>query len=215
LKNPDGGFPVMVEQLEITHTKPIHIFVIDRSLTDFQHIHPRVARAPGEYLFGMVPQTDCGYKMWVSIKPQLMDTQILPLDLDGKEECEAPSVSEMAQSLRVEDERNIFELKLETPLKAHEHGSFILHVTDKNTDEDYAFLEPVLGAFAHAVGFSYDLKTMAHIHPEGDAPQSFTDRAGPLMKFHITPQQSGLLKLFVQLRIHGSEVIIPFAVDVE
>jgi hypothetical protein len=56
---------------------------------------------------------------------------------------------------------------------------------------------------------------MEHIHPEGNAPQSFTDRAGPRMKFHMTPKHSGFVKLFVQLHIHGNEVIVPFTVNIK
>ena len=77
------------------------------------------------------------------------------------------------------------------------------------------FLEPVMGAFAHMVGFYEDYETIAHIHPMEKEPTENTERGGPILRFHIEPEQSGHLKLFAQVQINGKQVYAPFSISVE
>ena len=77
------------------------------------------------------------------------------------------------------------------------------------------FLEPVMGAFAHMVGFYEDYETIAHIHPMGAEPTKDTERGGPTLRFHIEPEQAGYLKLFAQVQIDGKQVFAPFSILVK
>lgn len=76
-------------------------------------------------------------------------------------------------------------------------------------------LEPVMGAFAHIVGFYDDFATVAHIHPMGKEPASETDRGGPDLSFHLEPVRSGFVKLYVQVRRAGKDIFIPLGIMVE
>ena len=73
-------------------------------------------------------------------------------------------------------------------------------------------LEPVLGAFAHIVGFNEDFKTVLHAHPLGDAPKDENARGGPDLEFHIVFPSAGFYKIFVQLKIAGKDLFVPFGV---
>jgi hypothetical protein len=55
LQRPDGD-PVMPVDLIETHTKKIHLLIIDSSLTDYHHEHPVPTRNPGEYTFSFTPK---------------------------------------------------------------------------------------------------------------------------------------------------------------
>jgi len=59
-------------------------------------------------------------------------------------------------------------------------------------------LEPIMGTYAHIVGFHEDGQTVLHIHPSGGAePQQPTDRGGPSFKFTFfapKPASSGFTR---------------------
>ena len=76
-------------------------------------------------------------------------------------------------------------------------------------------LEPVMGAFAHGVGFSSDLEAVLHVHPHGDEPRSKAERAGPEIAFHVSPDRAGFYRLYIQVRINGRDIFAPFGVHVE
>ncbi|MGE0754702.1 MAG: hypothetical protein AB7L92_06035 [Alphaproteobacteria bacterium] len=55
-------------------------------------------------------------------------------------------------------------------------------------------LEPVMGAYAHMVGFSADGNRIIHCHPVGDEPQ-----------------YAGKTQFYVQIRRQGNDTYIPSA----
>ncbi len=54
LQRPNGE-PVSPSDLIETHTKKIHLLMVDSSLTDYHHEHPVPTRNPGEYSFSFTP----------------------------------------------------------------------------------------------------------------------------------------------------------------
>jgi hypothetical protein len=71
-------------------------------------------------------------------------------------------------------------------------------------------LEPVMGAFAHLVGFSEDGKSVLHIHPSSKVPSGPADRAGPAFAFKFYAPAAGFLRLYCQVQINGANVFAPF-----
>jgi hypothetical protein len=75
-------------------------------------------------------------------------------------------------------------------------------------------LEPVMGAFAHLVGFSEDGKSVLHIHPFSKVPSGPDDRAGPAFAFKFYAPAAGFLRLYCQVQINGANVFVPFNLNV-
>jgi len=71
-------------------------------------------------------------------------------------------------------------------------------------------LEPVMGAYAHLVGFSADGNSIIHCHPLGEEPSDKQARGGPDLLFHVEPQQSGPTQFYLQLKRNGEDVYLPF-----
>ena len=71
-----------------------------------------------------------------------------------------------------------------------------------------------MGAYAHMVGFADDYETIAHVHPMGREPVSAAERGGPTLRFHVTPEKAGLLRLWAQVQIDGEQIFAPFTVTV-
>jgi len=81
--------------------------------------------------------------------------------------------------------------------------------------QPFTGLEPVMGAFAHVVGFTEDYNSVLHVHPMGKEPTSDAERGGPKLEFHIEPEKTGFVKLFAQVRIDGKDIFAPFGITVK
>ena len=202
--------PVDVSRFEVAHTKPVHLLIIEPELNDYHHEHP-VQTSTGQYAFNFTPQTTCSYRIWVDVQLKGSDQQYVPVDLKGAAECKEPI--DKTVSLKSSSQGYDFKLELEGDLKA---GEAVMSTVSISKDgQAVNVLEPVMGAFAHMVGFYEDYESIAHIHPMGVEPTEDTERSGPTLQFHIEPEQAGYLKLFVQVQIDGKQIFAPFSILVE
>lgn len=207
LKDKDGK-PAGVEALEERHTSKIHLLVVDESLRDYQHLHPKAGKA-GTYSFSLTPATAHNYKVFADVKPVGGAAEMVPVLLAGRDPCadrcidrkpaDNAAVGKIKAVLRFDQKA----LKVGTPAK----GEVML--TDEN-GAPLKNLEPVMGAYAHIVGFYDNFMTVAHMHPLGAEPKDASARGASPLKFILHPQRTGFLKLFMQVRVDGKDVFIPF-----
>lgn len=211
LKKQDGS-PVTLDDLKEAHTEKIHVLIIDPTLTDYHHEHPVAGDKPGEYRFSFTPQKDSSYRLWADLVPADTAKQEYAIaDLGGTfVNGEIPA---RAQSLTATVEGLTYVVSFEGPLSA---GKAVLGTLTVKSAEGAVFsaLEPIMGAYAHLVGFSEDRKTIAHIHPMGEEPTKPTDRGAGELKFHIQPEQPGLVRLFAQVQIGGQSKFAMFTLGV-
>lgn len=202
--------PVDVSQFEVVHTRPVHLLIIEPGLNDYHHEHP-VQKTTGQYAFSFTPQTACSYRAWVDVQLKASHQQYIPVDLKGSEQCNEPI--DKTVNLEASSQGYDFKLELEGDLKAGE--AVFANMSISKDGQPVDFLEPVMGAFAHMVGFYEDYETIAHIHPTGKEPTEDTERGGPTLRFHIEPEKAGYLKLFAQVQIDGKQVFAPLGVLVK
>jgi hypothetical protein len=208
----DNGDALFPSDLREVHTQKIHLLIVDPSLEDYQHEHPEPYLSPGMYGFAFTPQTSHDYRVWVDITPVGGSQQFAMLDLQGTENCTTPCIEKKMNNEVVVDGYR-FALKL-PPLRVGEAAMGTVTVADKD-GKPVTALEPVLGAFAHIVGFYDDNVTVAHMHPMGAEPKDANDRGGPVLTFHAEPSRAGYLKLFAQVKIDGKTIFAPFGVEVQ
>jgi hypothetical protein len=202
--------PVDVSQFEVVHTKPVHLLIIEPGLKDYHHEHP-TQKAKGMYGFSFTPNTACGYRMWADVQLKGGHQHYYPVDIKGAEVCDVPI--DKSVNLETSSQGYDFKLALESDLTI---GSAVLASLMISKDgRPVDFLEPVMGAFAHMVGFYEDYESIAHIHPMGKEPTEDSERGGPSLRFHIEPEQAGYLKLFAQVQIDGKQVFVPFGLMIE
>ena len=213
LTNKETGAPITLDQLDVVHTKPIHLLMADPSLEDYHHIHPTEAANDGDYLFIMKPNTECGYRVWVDVTPTGEEQQYATADIPGVKDCKDAKINK-TEVTEWEGNGYSYKIEFDTPLQAGENTMAKLTIRDARGRLFYK-LEPVLGAFSHMVGFYDDYKNIAHIHPMGDEPESADDRGGPYLEFHIRPEQAGFMKLYAQFYMNGRDHFVPFAVNVQ
>ena len=207
LKDADGR-PLDAQDLKKVHTEKLHLFLVDKSLNDYRHIHPEPTGKPGEFGFSFTPATSNAYSMWADVTTER----------DGKNHllnASLPAVSasvtrpvvvmgDVAQKGTVQAQWNTTEA-----LQANRDNNISITVKDAagKTVND---LEPVMGAYAHLVGFSADGKKLIHAHPMGKEPSTPHERGNGELQFHLRPETAGPVKFFLQLRRDGQEVMLPF-----
>ena len=208
------GKPLSLDQLEVAHTEKIHLLVIDQSVNDYHHLHPKAGDKPGEYRFDFAPRFGGTYHIWADLVPKATGKQEYSkttIKVDGPAATPNTSVNTTAE---VDGYRFDLTMENDAPLQAGKATVMKAKVTGPDGRE-FSKLEPVMGAFAHMVAFPADLGSVTHVHPMGVEPKTNTERGGPDLSFHVEPDKPGFQKFFLQTQIGGKEKYAAFGLNVE
>lgn len=206
------GKPLTLDDLKEAHTKKLHLLIVDPSLTDYHHIHPVAGKNPGEYVFDFTPLKNDSYRVWADVIPVATGKQEYVQADMGTPAKEKASIDKATSMTAIVDGYT-FTLALDGEPRA---GAPVMgSVTVSKDGQAFNGLEPVMGAFAHVVGFTEDYNSVLHVHPMGKEPTSDTERGGPKLEFHIEPEKAGFVKLFAQVRIDGKDIFAPFGITVK
>ena len=211
------GSPVASSELMVIHTQPIHLLIVDAGWQDYHHEHPSPTGVPGDYAFSFVPAKAGRYRVFADLVPTETGAQEYPfVDLAGVAESDG----------KVEDRRPTFEAEAggwrfhlqwggdgESAAKMGQAQELRIAVS-KADGRPMNQLEPVMGAFAHLVGFYEDGRTVVHLHPLGEEVTGPERRGGPDLVFKVYLPKAGFLKLFCQVQVEGKAVYAPFNVNV-
>jgi hypothetical protein len=206
------GEPVTLDDLREVHTRKIHLLVIDGSLIDYHHIHPTPSAVPGHYDFSFTPEKPGNYRVWADLQPISTDVQEFAMALIISD-AHAEPLKKEPDRLTTSVNGLQYTLSFDRPLKSGEPAEGTVHVA-KTDGAGFTQLEPVMGAFAHIVGFREDRTTALHIHPEIARPLTPEDRGGPDLHFRFYAAKSGFYRLFVQVQRNGEQEFAPFNINV-
>ena len=205
--------PIPLSELREVHEKKIHLLVIDESLTDYHHEHPVPGEKPGEYRFRFTPRKPGPYRAWADVQPLLTGIQEYAMA-----DIAAPggpgSAMEKTYPRSGEVDGVKYDLTLASAsVRAGEPVSARVRVTGGD-GKAFTGLEPLMGAFAHLVGFHEDRRTILHMHPIEARKLSAEDRGGPELEFRIYTETPGYYRLFLQVQIGGVSKFVPFGIEV-
>ncbi len=207
--------PIAPDDLLVVHTERIHLLIIDESLTDYHHIHPLPAARPGEYTFSITPLKPGPYRIFADVVPALSGVQeYATCDLPGTAPGEPLRDRASTDTAAVGDLR--FSLKWDTgglALRARQPVGASIAISHAD-GRPFTALEPLMGAYAHLVGFHEDRATVIHIHPTGLEPQRPEDRGGPAFTFRFYPPRAGFYRFYGQVQVGGESVFAPFGLTV-
>jgi hypothetical protein len=210
IKNNNGKY-IKESDLKIVHEKPIHLLVIDSSLTDYHHLHP-IYNRDGFYKTSFIPNKSGIYKVFADITPVGGKQIYLPTEISVDGNKQAP----VDKTIRKMSEQDGYTFTLDTSEGIHAGKMAMLTLNITKEGKPITTLEPLMGAFAHMVGFQEDRLSVEHIHPMGHEAKTPQDQAKSPMMFHLmAPQKAGFLKLFAQVKLDGKEFFIPFSVMVQ
>lgn len=192
-------------EIETTHTKKLHTMIVDRTLSDYHHLHPTYDADSGLFVAEFTPRSSQPYSAWHDYTQangaHITTSNALPAAMRAPTLHPTISVAPMAKAGGI-----VADTSGNAALKAGSGG--MLHISLKDAaGKPVTGLEPIMGAMAHLVGFSADGQHFMHCHPVAATADG--------VDFHVEPAQAGPTKFFLQLRRNGQDVVIPFGLRVE
>ena len=196
----ENGRQLSADDLRETHTKKLHVMIVDDSLTDYHHIHPEYDANSGLFTTSFTPKMQNGYGAWHDFELQNGEKFVLKTQLPTQQNYTiAPAIQH--SNFASADGFNMT-ISANPPLKAGANSTLTLHITDTNGNP--ANFQEIMGASGHLVAFSKDKKDYIHCHPLEEISKN-----GELI-FHVMPKHEGFGKFFLGIKVAGREATIPF-----
>jgi hypothetical protein len=208
-----GGMPIAPHELAVTHTKKMHVMLIDPSLQDYHHVHPKADGLNGQYTFEFTPNRSGSYQIFTEIVPLRTRRQIIAT---GTIEV-AGTPDAMVFERQTESVVDGLRFSLGNVPKEMRTGvdyRFDLNVAA--ADGGAVVLEEVMGAGGHMVAFDQARKGFAHMHPMDSVPlgdSAVGNEADLTFLFNVP--NSGWYRVFAQVQVDGREVFGHFDIEVQ
>ena len=198
-----------VSSFATIHERLLHLFIIDRQLEYFRHVHPEQI---SDGIFELRENIPAGQFMVIadflplSGRPQMLQHAIVTPGYGTPLFLAPPTLTPDVSSEKVDHGVRV---RLEaTVLKAGKEATLKFTLTDASTNTPISDLEPFLGAPGHVLLVSADLTESNHVHPEEPATR------GPVITFQPLMPAAGVYKLWLQFQRGGVVATVPFVVSV-
>lgn len=191
---PDGA---AVTAFDTTHDKDLHLVVVRRDLTGFQHLHPTMA-ADGTWTVPVVLPTAGEYRVFADFVPTGHQGLTLGADLAVAGTYEAEPLPTPTATAVLQDG---YAVTLDGTLVPGSPS--VLTLTVAKNGAPVRDLQPYLAAFGHLVVLRDGDLAYLHAHPEG-APGDGRTTPGPSIAFTVTAPSAGDYGLFFDFQ-HADE----------
>jgi hypothetical protein len=204
------GRSISYEEVAVSHTERLHAMVVDESLGDYQHLHPKNGGAPGTWTVSFTPRHGGTYRMFLDFIP--LKTARRTLAMTSFEVEGAAEAMERAdgRTQLTADGLAVRLVPAEETLRAGEDIAFRLEVSGR----DGLVFDPVMDSFAHLVAFAPGRDGFAHFHPRNPFIAG-QDPRNPELDFVFTVEDAGAYRVWAQFSVDGSEHFVPFDLEVE
>ena len=185
-----GGAPVTT--YAIVHDKPLHLIVVRRDLTGFQHLHPTMS-ADGTWGIGLTLAEPGSYRMITDFTAIVGGRQVattLGGDLTVAGDYAPRALPAPART----DSPDGFTVSYAGTPNAQSTQPLLMSVT--GADGRSATLDPYLGTFGHLVVMREGDLAYVHVHPE----PALVDGQ---VKFWLTAPSSGSYRMFFDFQVAG------------
>ncbi|GAA1080680.1 hypothetical protein [Nocardiopsis metallicus] len=181
-----------------SHDKRMHLIVVGRDMTGFQHVHPEMAD-DGTWSIPLELDTPGPYRMFADFVPQEHGEGLtLGADLSIPGDHESRPLPEHAPTAEVDGYTVTLDGEL-VPGRTNE-----LTLTVSKDSEEVTGLVSYLGAYGHLVALRDGDLAYLHVHPEGEPGDGVTG-PGPDITFQAEVPSTGDYRLFLDFK-HDGEV---------
>lgn len=201
---PDGH-PVTAYQ--VTHDKELHLIVVRRDLTGFQHVHPSRA-ADGTWSVPLDLSAAGEYRVFADFAPVGHDGMTLGTDLAVAGSFAPQPLSTPARTAEVDG----YTVTLAGDLVTGHTSELILSVSRDGAP--VTDLQPYLAAYGHLVALRDGDLAYLHVHPAGTPGDGIT-AAGPGITFYATIPSAGDYGLFLDFQHNGKVRTASFIVHAD
>lgn len=191
----EAGRPVTAYQLE--HDKELHLIVVRRDLTGFQHVHP-VRAADGTWSVPLDLSRAGSYRVFADFHPAGLDRKLtLGTDLFVGGRFAPVALPAPAATSSTDG----YVVRIAGTAVAGKESELAFDVT--RDGRPVTDLEPYLGAFGHLVSLRTGDLAYLHTHPGQEAHAG--ERGGPQVRFMTTFPTAGTYRLYLDFK-HGGAV---------
>jgi hypothetical protein len=191
ITGPDGA---PVTAFDIEHDKRMHLIVVRRDTTGFQHVHPEMA-ADGTWSVPLTLPAAGSYRAFADFTPTGGEGTTLGIDLAAPGAFE-PVTHQLSRTAVVDG----YEVQLTGDLVAGQASPLTLTV--RKDGQPVTDLQPYLAAYGHLVALRDSDLAYLHVHPEG-APGDGRTAAGPEIDFVAEVPSGGAYRLFLDFQHNG------------
>jgi hypothetical protein len=199
-----SGSPV--EKFDVSHEKQMHLIVVSKDLSYFDHIHPEY-KEKGQFQVTTKYPSGGDYKLFADYVPtgSAATTKSTWFTVEGAAPALAPITPDAKLTKTVAGK----EVTLSYDhLMAGMDVNLTFHIVDEKTKRPITDLQPYLGAVGHVVILSADAELYLHVHPTDEKAK------GPDARFMTQFPKSGVYKIWGQFQHNGQTFIVPFVVNV-
>ncbi len=187
IDDPDGH---VVQVYDVVHEKPLHLVVVNRDLSGYDHVHPTLSDdGVWSIDLDLAPGTT---RLIADFTPSQGPELVLGTDLAVAGDYTPAPPTPVTRTARVGD----YEVSLTGDLVPGETSPVTATVT--RDGEPVTDLQPHLGAYGHLVALREGDLAYLHVHPE-------ESDAGPEIPFLAEVPSVGRYRLFLDFR-HGGVV---------
>ena len=184
-----------VRDFDVSHTKRMHVIVVRRDLTGFQHLHPEQWR-DGTWTTTAKLDDPGSYRLYADFARD-GENMTLATDLRVDGDARLQPVPDPAPSATSDGG---YDVRLQTgDAHAGEAEELRFEITRDGQPVD---VEPYLGAGGHLVALRDGDLAFLHVHPDGDEPA-----------FEVTFPTPGRYRLFLQFQHEGRVQTVAFTQD--
>jgi hypothetical protein len=204
IRDPATSQPVT--SLETMHERPLHLFIVSRSLDYFAHVHPEAAAGGAFEVRHAIPAGE--YMVVADFLPRGGSPQTLQRAIVTPGASGLTQIARLTRSVLTQTARGLRTQLLAGDVAAGRIGHLTFDVAGSSGGEAVTDLEPYLGAPAHLFIASADLTETMHAHPDATAA------GGSRLTFDVTLPKPGGYKMWLQIQRHGTVITLPFTLIV-
>ncbi len=191
ITGPDGA---PVTGFDVEHDKQMHLIVVRRDTTGFQHIHPEMA-ADGTWTVPLTLPAGGSYRAFADFTPTGGQGLTLGTDLFAAGRFE-PIGYPASRTAAVDG----YTVELSGDLRPATGSPVELTVSKDGVP--VTDLQPYLAAYGHLVALRAGDLAYLHVHPEG-SPSDGRTPAGPGIRFVAEVPTEGIYRLFLDFQHNG------------
>ncbi|MGF0310757.1 hypothetical protein [Rhodococcus sp. IEGM1428] len=198
ITGPDGA---ALTDYDDMHTEELHLIVVRRDLTDFQHVHP-MRDASGTWSTALDLTTPGPHRLFADFTPAGGENITLGAELTVPGDYRPQPLSPPNVTSSVDG----YTVTLAGAVTAGTNSTVSL--TIEQNGREITDLEPYLGAYGHLVALRADDLAYLHVHPEEGPP-------GPTVDFTVDAPTAGTYALYLDFQHGGVVHTAEFTIEVQ
>jgi hypothetical protein len=178
-----------------SHDKDLHLIVVRRDLSGFQHVHPELG-TDGTWTIPLAVPSAGQYRVFADFQPAGHDGLTLGADVPAPGDYQPAPLPAAARTTTVDG----YTITLTGDLTPGASSKLTLAVSKDG--KPVTDLQPYLGAYGHLVALRDGDLAYLHVHPDG-GPGDGRTAAGPDVVFHAEVPSDGAYRLYLDFQHDG------------